>query len=542
MSPTRRELLKWLGSAGCGLILSGCSQDARPEAAPEAAAPVLAVSGSASAPVTPLRVALAVAPRQFDPARMTLIEEYQLAYALYDALVYFDDKLTLQPLLAESWQANSTLTEWTFSLRSGVTFHNGAPFTANDVVYTFQRLAGIGDFDSARGPGSNDGAGAVRHLEIDSPLRASLHLQEVEALDAYNVRFLLSAPNAEFPIIVASPQASILPNQITSADLAALPVGTGPFQFIEDIPADRMRLVRNPEYWEPEAIAVQELEFVYIPSFEAQMDALKRNQIHLVPDLELRNLALLSEDPNIQIHRAISGRYQSIVMQATEPPFTDPRVRQALKLCVDRAELQQQILQNQGAIGSDHPVAPNSPFRADLPIPVHDIAQARRLLADAGYPNGLTLSLITSAVRPGMILLAQALRDMAAPAGVAIEVIQVPPDVYETEYAGRVPFYVSDWMFRPSIDETFTIPFHSQSPQNGSKWQNADFDTVIETARREGNIERRQALYAEAQRILMEEGAVVIPYFGEVIMASRGVQNLICMPTGYLDFFGVTLG
>ena len=538
MSPTRRELLKWLGSVGCGLMLSGCNREATP--ADAALAPT--VSDQASAGATPLRVAMTVAPREVDPARMTRIEEYNLAYALYDALLYFDEELTVQPLLAESWQADATLTEWTFALRSGVTFHNGAPLTAADVVYTFQRLAGIGDFDSARAAASDDEASVLRPQAIDSPFRASLHLQAVEALDAYTVRFLLSAPNADFPFIVASPQASILSSQVTPAAQEAQPVGTGPFRFVENIPADRIRLARNSEYWEPEAIAVQELELVYIPSFEAQTDALRHNQIHLVPDINLLNLAMLREDPNIEIHRAMSGRYQYIVMQVTEPPFTDLRVRQALKLCIDRVELQQKVLQNLGAIGSDHPVAPNSPFRADLPIPARDIAQARRLLADAGYPNGLTLSLITSDIRPGMVLLAQAMRDMAAPAGVSIEVIQVPPDVYETEYVGRVPFYVSDWMFRPSIDETFTIPFHSQSPHNGSKWQNADFDALIETARGEGNVERRQALYAEAQRILMEDGAVVIPYFAEVMMASHGVQNLICLPTGYIDFFGVTLG
>src|SRR5262249_3532769 len=154
------------------------------------------------------------------------------------------------------------------------------------------------------------------------------------------------------------------------------------------------------------------------------------------------DLAALDGHPEITLVEAPSGRYQTVVMQATEPPFTDLRVRQALKYCVDRVALAQTVLQGHGKPGNDHPVASVSPFWADLPLRPRNIAKARRLLAAAGYSAGLRLTLITSAAVPGMVELALAVRDMARPAGVDIMVVRVPADVYWSDYWGRVPFHV----------------------------------------------------------------------------------------------------
>ena len=519
---SRRSLLKWIGSVG--LVLSGCSPAENPTMPAPEDSPV-ADDEATEIPsnlLTPLRVAFTTPPEQFDPARMATTEAYHFAYAIYDALVWIDQSLTVQPLLALSWEANRSLSTWTFTLRQGVTFHNGAEMTSADVVYTFNRLI---------------------DPQFGSSLLAVLRVVEaVEALDDYTVRFHLVAPNAEFPLLLGAPQAGIVPDQITTAQLAASPVGAGPFKFVESVPGERIRMLRNADYWDAEGFVVRELEFVYFTSFSAQATALKTGGVHILPDINLQDLAAFIDDPKIEVLDVTSGRYQTIVMQATEAPFNDVRVRQALKLCADRIELQRQVLQNRGVAGSDHPVAPISPFSAELPLPVQNVEQARRLLADAGYPSGLNLSLITSASRPGMLELANAFRDHARPAGVEVEVIEVPPDVYWTDYSGKVPFHVGNWNFRASIDETFTIAYHSQSPHNESNWRNKDFDALIEEARSEGDIEQRKALYAKAQQFLLEDGAVVIPYFRSVLMAVRSsVQGLDPHPSGFIDFSRVTL-
>jgi ABC-type transport system substrate-binding protein len=149
----------------------------------------------------------------------------------------------------------------------------------------------------------------------------------------------------------------------------------------------------------------------------------------------------------------------------------------------------------------------------------------------------IKLDLLTSTIRPGMIELAQAFQQMAKPAGIAIEVISVPPQNYWSDYASKVPFHTGNWGFRPSIDETFMVAYHSQSKGNESNWRNPLLDELIDKARGETDTNARQALYHQAQALLMTEGAVIIPYFTPVATAIRpNVQGFAHHPNGWLDF------
>jgi peptide/nickel transport system substrate-binding protein len=506
------------------MLASGCTDREATQTQTTTAAPTPTTTGNASAPSErPLRVSFTSSPGQFDPARMATVEAFHLAFAIYDALIWIDRELTAQPLLALSWQTSADQLAWTFDLRQDVKFHNGADLTAKDVVYTFTRLTD---------PSLNSSLFSILRI-----------VQSIEAVDDYTVRFMLSAPNAEFPLLLGAPQAGIVPDQSTTADLATKPVGTGPFQFVESIPGERISMLRFADYWNAEGYTVDELEYVYLPSFSAQANALINGEVDIVPDINIQDLSKLIDHPTVDVMEVPSGRYQTIVMQATEAPFTDLHVRQALKLCADRHDLQEAVLQGHGSPGSDHPVSSVSPFWAeDLPVPERNINQARQLLTAAGYPNGLKLSLITSASRPGMVELATAFRDMARPAGIEIDVVSVPADVYWTDYGGKVPFHIGNWNSRPSIDETLTLGYYSQSQQNESRWQNARLDAIIEEARAEGDFEARKALYREAQMLIMTEGAVIIPYFRPVLMAtSLAVQGFEPHPSGWLDFHEVTL-
>ncbi len=512
----RRSFLKWSSSLAASLFLANGCASATATSSPAPEETPTAISDT----VQSLRVAFTNTPGQFDPARMTTIEAYQVAFAIYDALVWIDYTLTPQPLLALTWQPAPDRLSWTFELQQGVKFHNGAALTAQDVVYTFSRLL---------------------DPSFNSSFREILDfVQSVEAEGDYTVHFQLSTPNAELPFLLGSPQTGIVPNRTSNADLAARPMGSGPFQFVEFVPGEQLTLARYGDYWAAEDIKVQELHYVYLSSFAAQVATLVTGEIDLVPDIDLADLPTLADHPEIVLVEVPSGRYQTIVMQTTEPPFTDVRVRQALKYCVDRPALQQIVLQGRGQLGNDHPIAPVGPFWVDLPLHSRNLDKARQLLADAGYAKGLQLALITSSSRPGMIELATAFSAMARPAGVEIEVIRVPADIYWTDYSGKVPFHIGNWNFRPSIDETLMLAYHSHSQQNESKWSSPELDVLIETARSEADFDKRKALYKEAQALIMEEGAVVIPYFRPVLMAMhQTLQGFKPHPTGWLDFSGV---
>lgn len=401
-------------------------------------------------------------------------------------------------------------------------FITGHPFTAADVAYTLQRLL-------------DPNLGSVLQ-----PLLS--FIKEVIAVDEHTVRFQLATPHVELPILLAAPQARIVAQDYDPTLLATKPSGTGPFLFAEAIANDRLRFTRNPDYWDQAQIFVQELHHVYIADFAEQAAALQRGEIDLLLDIGVSQMAALAADPAITLLEIASGRYQNIAMRVSEPPFDDLRVRQALKYCVDRAQLRQGVLQGHGKMGNDQPVAPLHAGWADQPAPAYNPIKARQLLEEAGYVNGLQLELLTAAATPGMVEFATAFQALVKPAGIELRVIEIKTDanIYFDEYWSRAPFYVSSWEFRPSIDETLMIAYHSQSPWNETGWSSADCDALIEAARSEADADKRQAQYVQIQELIMTEGAVIIPYFQPVIMAvHQRVQGLQPHPAGWLDLRNV---
>jgi len=515
----RRNFLKLVVSSTAisGQMLAGCT----PSAIRFSSSPLPSPTPSAQAGST-LRVAFPGLPKQLDPAFYTVIEEHQLGFALFDALIWVDAALTPQPMLAEAWEATADLRHWTFKLREDVKFHHGTPLTAQDVVYTFERIL---------------------NPRLGSPFRSSLgFFEKLEAIDPYTVRFQLKSPSAELPFLVGAPPARIVAHDYKDSLLATKPSGTGPFQFGAYIAGGGVTVVRNPTYWQQEQPRLEAIEYRFMPAAQ-QMSALQQGEIDLISQVGSEDLSVLATDPAVVIGEASSGAYQTIVMRASEKPFVDVRVRQALKHCVDRQSLLQQGLHGKGNLGVDHPVAPISPFVAQLPIPAYDPEQARQLLAQAGYPRGLKLDLLTSTVRPGMLEMAQAFQQMAEPAGIDIQVVRVPDQVYWSDYAGKVPFHTGNWGFRPSIDETFMAAYHSNATGNESNWRNPALDSLIDSARGERDSAQRKQLYQQAQQLMLDEGAVIIPYFKPTLMAlRRTVHELTPHPAGWLNFRTTYLG
>lgn len=463
-----------------------------------------------------LRVALPTIPDTLDPAFFGTTEAFQFGFMVYDGLLWVDHTLTPQPMLAKTWRHSEDLLTWTFHLRQAVTFHHGAPFTSQDVVYTFTRL-----LDEQTG----------------SRLRTTLQfIDGIEALDDYTVRLHLKMPNMDLPLLLGAAQARIVPHGYTSEQLTTTPSGTGPFRMAARVGHERISFTRNPTYWDAPRPYLRAVHHLYISDAEERVQALRQGKIDLIADISAAHAASLSAQPDFHVFEQASGAYQTIVMQATEAPFQDPRVRLALKLCADRVRLQAHILGGRGALGNDSPLAAINPFWTELPQRTPDIATARRLLQAAGYASGLRLDLITSTSRPGMVELATAFQAMAAPAGVTIQVVKVPADVYWTDYGGKTPFHIGNWNMRPSADETFMLAYHSTSANNESKWSEPKLDGWLDAARSEADPIKRKALYTQAQQLISDEGAVVIPYFRPVLIALRNpIQGFTPHPAGWLD-------
>lgn len=521
----RRKFLKGFAISGLTALCSQGCFSTTPVSEPTAAVPTLTATSTlptvAAGAAPTLRVAFPGVAKQLDPALYSVIEEHQIGFALFDGLVWIDHTLTPQPMLAESWEANATLRSWTFKLREDVHFHHGLAFSAEDVVYTIERLL---------------------DPKLGSTFRSSLNvLDKVEAIDPYTVHFRLKSPSADLPLLLGAPQARIVPHDLSNAVLAVKPAGTGPFQLVEHTSSERTKVQRNPQYWQAERLGLETIEFRFMP-YEQQVAQLRSNNVDLLMQVGTEEIEHLMADPTITVSETPSGAYQNIVMRATAKPFENKLVREAFKYCMDRAQVQKQVLRGRGEPGNDHPIASISPFWADLPLRAYDPDKARELLAQAGYKRGLQLDLLTSTVRPGMEEMAHSFAALAKPAGITIRVIRVPAQVYWSDYAGRVPFHTGNWGFRPSIDETFKVAYYSSAKGNESNWRSSAMDELIDSACGERNMEKRQALYQQAQGLMMTDGAVIIPYFKPTLMAMRSVvQGITLHPAGWLDFRTATL-
>src|SRR3990167_2827147 len=438
-----------------------------------------------------LVVAFPASPQELDPGLMRQSEVYAITAEVYDNLTRIDEKLQPQPQLAEKWQASTDGLTWTFQLRQGVTFHHGTPFTAEDVVRTFGRLL---------------------DPEYGSAARSLLSfIDEVAAIGNNTVEFRLNSPNSDLPLILGGVQMRIVARDRTNEDNSTSPSGTGPFKWSTYVPGERVVLTRNPNYWASDEDGNQ------------------------LPFLDEINFVAILEEP--------SGVYLDIAINVTEPPFDDVRIRQAMKLVVNRQQMLDIVGLGLGQIGNDQPVAPIHTFWADMPAPERDIEKAKTLLTEAGYPNGIDVTLWTSTVRPGMNDMALLYQQQAAEAGIRVTVMAVPPDGYWDLIFMKKPMFMSKWTFRPTTGETISIAHSSQTAFNETAYTNPKIDDLLTQARAEQNPEQRLLMYSEIQRIIAEEGGTILPFYQPNIMdVSADVNGFLPHPTTWLDFRTTWIG
>ncbi len=439
---------------------------------------------------------------------------------VYDRLFRIDSSYTPHPELAVSWHSNQNADQWTIELRKGVKFHNGKEFTAKDVVYTYKRL-----LDPKNGSAA---AASLTAISADG----------IEAVDDYTVKFTLPEPIADLPLVISTRHTFIVPEGSKNEDLRINGIGTGPFKQKKFIPGELISyFVKNENYWEPGLPKVDMIELLSITEGTARNAALQSGEIDLSLSIDLAGMAALAKDKRVRVISARSPYVIDMVCWCDTPPFDDVRVRQAMKYCVDRDILIKTAALGHANIANDQPVAPWIRYSWEVEPRKQNYEKAKALLKEAGYENGLKLKLYTGDASPGMVAMAQVYKEMAAPAGIMIEVIQTPADSYWSEIWMKKSFHCESWVGRPA-DEALFIAYHSKAEWNTSHFRNKEFDEAIETARKTKDENKRAVLYQKAQRILSEQGGTIIPYFMDTLAASRSnVEGWEPHPTSYVKDF-----
>lgn len=425
--------------------------------------------------------------------------------ALYNRLVKPDNDGLPVPDLALEWSPDAGAERWTFTLRPDVTFHDGRRFTAKDVVATVAH---------------------VLDPDLQSPSAAVLEIIDVDGFetpDDQTVIFSLKQPHADFPMLMLHYSMYIIPEGSSAEEIGTLGIGTGPFRLESFNPGSTTRLVANENYWEG-VPGLKGIELIPIADVEARISALMAGQVDFIDGFSGSSVAVLEANPNVMLQELPSGNWTTLVMRCDQAPFDNADVRQAMKLVVDRPFAVQAVLQGHGVPANDHPVWPGDPYALAEERP-QDLEAARELLAGAGFPDGLTVELFTSDIQGPMASLAVVYKEMAAAAGINVDVKQTPADGYWNDIWMNKPFCTSSWGERPA-DQVLNEVFRAGATWNESFWEDAEFEQLLDDARREIDADVRRGLYQEAQQRLMNGSGNIIPFFTTDLRAlSSRVQN-----------------
>jgi peptide/nickel transport system substrate-binding protein len=463
-----------------------------------------------------LRVSVDQAVARLNPLLTRVNPEYLVAEMLYSGLTRLGGDMTPLPDLALSWASNPELTQWTFRLRPGVTFHDGSALTAADVVASFRAML--------------DPATA-------SPARTNIGpVESIEANAAGEVVFKLRGPSADMPVMLAYTNARIVPEAVLKADIRRLDreaIGTGPFKLVRFEPERQIVVERNPAYYDPARPYLDRVEVMVFPDPTAEGSALVSGNVDLMMGVQPAEFARLQRAAGVTMLRTPSGQFLNVNMGCDAAPFDDVRVRRALALCVDRSAMVNFTAEGLGSVGNDSPMNAAYTYYVERPQRAAAIAQARQLLASAGHGGGLRATLIASD-RPGTrTQMAVALREMARPAGFDIAVQTMPHATYLDQVWRKGNFYVGLYNMQPTADGIFSLLYTSNAAWNETRWNNAAFDRLIAEGRGTIDTARRREIYGRAQAMMHDEVPSIIPVFFDLLGARRAyVQGYALHPRG----------
>jgi len=411
-----------------------------------------------------------------------------------------------EPNLATEWSVNDSATEWIFKLREGVKFHDGSDFDAADVVYTLEH---------------------VRDPELDSPAAAVIAMVDtIEAIDPLTVKMTLSAPYADLTLQLMDYRIRMIPEG--SADtIGTTGIGTGPFILETLDPEGTTILKANPDYWEGPP-GVETIEIIGISDTQARVQALLSGQIDMLGygDLSGQQLALFEDNPKFKVLSVPTGDWLGIVFRTDTEPFTDARVRKAVRIATDRQAIIDLVLgPDGGVVTCDHPVWSGDQYRAPFNCP-QQVDEAKRLLAEAGYPDGIEFDVTTSDLRAIWIDMVQVYQQQVAQAGITVNLVKAPADGYWSEVWMKKTVVTTSWGQRPA-DQILNEDYRGGAPWNETYWNRADFDKLLDQARQELDFEKRKALYHRLQTILYEEGGSFIPFhINQAVATTARVSGL----------------
>jgi peptide/nickel transport system substrate-binding protein len=434
--------------------------------------------------------------------------DYPRIFALYSPLVTLDSNARIVNVLAEEFSSNKDATIWTVKVKSGVVTHKGKPFGAADVLYSLRRISNT----STPFPGA--------------AVLTPLDLKNAKVLDATTLQLPCATPFSTFVESLVDPFCLMVP---TGYDPKS-PDGTGPFKYQSFSPGVSSVFPRNPNFFEDGKPYADSLVINDLSDEQSQVNALLGGQVNLINFLSSDSLAALQSGA---VNTVISktGGWNPITMRVDTPPFNDVRVRQAMKLIVDRPQMLDLVFGGNGRIGNDVFGYYDPLYDHSLPQRVQDIAQAKSLLKAAGHEN-LTVTLTTSSgIGQGIVKTAQVFAQQAQAAGVTVNINSVTTSTWFGQDYLKVPFGQDYWFYLPYLVNVpqVTIP---GGAFNTPHYNNPAYTSLYKQALASTDEALKAELAHQMQKIDSDDGGLIIPYFPPLIDATaKNVHGVLQSPS-----------
>jgi peptide/nickel transport system substrate-binding protein len=492
-------------------------------------AALIVVAGVPPAVAQELRIGLRGEPTSLDPQFHNAGPNNQVALHVFDALVARDDKQRPVPALAVSWQALGD-TAWEFKLRPNVRFHDGSPFTAEDVVFTYGRAARVPNSRAPFTPITRQ----MTRLEIVDPLTLRIHTKDTAPL--------LPLELSNLPILSRTAAAGGAPEGRTTAELDRGEglIGTGPFKFVEWRRGAELTLARNDVYWGGPSVW-SKVMLRPLADGAARLAALKAGDLDLIEDPPAAELAKLRKEPKLALAEVVTSRLVYIALDhfaepspgipdaAGKNPLKDKRVRQALALALDRKSILERVMPGTATPASD--LLPSMAFGARKETPARfDAAAARALLLEAGFANGFSVTLGTANGHfANDFKLAQAIAELWSHAGIRTEVeAAAPPVFFKNRDEHKYSAYLAGWssesgeMSHP-LRALLATPNREKGMGNNNRgrYANPAMDAKLEEAMRTLDDNKREALLQEASALALSDYGLLPLHFELGVWAMR---------------------
>lgn len=469
-----------------------------------------------------LRVAVPTTPTGYVLVQAGGLSDAVIDKLMFNSLTRYDPQdLTVKPNLATSWEASDGARTWTFKLRQGVKWHDGAEFTADDVKFTYD---------------------AIMNPKVRAKIKGNLgNLKKVEVIDKYTVRFLYDEPFAPLPTMVGY-NAGIVPKHLLEgkdlnnpADFLKKPIGTGPFKFKAAVEGSYWELEANKDYWDG-APHLDGTQLKVVGDVNALVAQIKSGDIDLAM-IQPKNVAALQGDPRVNISTAKQVNFFYLSLSGKDPILQDVKVRRALNYAVDKKAIIDAVLRGQGQVATG-PISPviSWAYTDEVTRYPYDVERAKRLLADAGWKPGsdgilrkdgqrFTLTLTTSKAVLDGEQLATVLDQQLKQVGIDTKIQLVEfGELWVGWFAGKFQADV-EYLVTPPDPDLFNA-IGCKGSQNRFFYCNQRVDDLIAQARAKATPAERAPIYKEIQRLVADDPPGVFLYYPlEVRAVSKRLQG-----------------